>query len=651
VSSLKTYSETAPPAAPEEQKPDSISRPQIKKDLNGWMRSLLAFGRRRFARTKATTVAEPVLIPLGVGACTGLMMGLLFAARHHFLDPAAIAYSICIDVGIQTIILLPALALAFITRRKAWTGALVAIGFFCFLMIPNLMKLATPGVVHWLARCIGVLGGLQIARIVNRRVPIWWAPWMIGVPALVAVVTLSIVPIGEYFQMSALPPPPASPNVLVIVVDTLRADHLSPYGYMRDTSPFLTQLAKQGVLFENAISPSSWTLPSHASMLTGRYPEEIGVRTDADVLSGGWPNLGDAMAKRGYRTGAFSANFLFFSRDHGFFHGFSHFEGYEQSLVTILKRTPASRLILTDLSHNLPDSLGRKLNVRNAVSAETINQNALRWIDRGNRPFFVVLNYIDAHEPNLPPEPYLHTFTKDPLAWDTSWYFGNDCAWAEVGSRCDAERQQFLDIYDGSVRYVDDSVRHLLSQLSERHLLENTIVLVTSDHGQEFGEHGIYGHGKSLYRREIQVPLIVWKPGLVPSAVRISTPVSTTEIPATILDLVAGDLPAGANKPTLPGQTLAGLWRSGQLASTWPEPISELARLHWRTKNAPNYDAPIRSIVTPEWHYVRQQDSDMLFDWNDDPEETDNRCTAQPAVCSRLKTQAQAAESSTAEAH
>jgi arylsulfatase A-like enzyme len=201
-------------------------------------------------------------------------------------------------------------------------------------------------------------------------------------------------------------------------------------------------------------------------------------------------------------------------------------------------------------------------------------------------------------------------------------------------------------VYDGAIRYVDDSVRHLMSQLSERHLLENTIVLITADHGQEFGEHGIYGHGKSLYRREIQVPLIVWKPGLVPSAVRIPTPVSTMEIPATILNLIAE-----SDKPTMPGQTLASLWRSVQAASNWPDPISELARLHWRTKNAPNYDAPIRSIVTPEWHFLHQQDNDMLFDWKNDPEESNNRCLAQPAVCSELKTQAYAAESSVAVAH
>jgi hypothetical protein len=101
----------------------------------------------------------------------------------------------------------------------------------------------------------------------------------------------------------------------------------------------------------------------------------------------------------------------------------------------------------------------------------------------------------------------------------------------------------------------------------------------------------------------------------------------------------------------MPGQTLASLWRSVQAASNWPDPISELARLHWRTKNAPNYDAPIRSIVTPEWHFLHQQDNDMLFDWKNDPEESNNRCLAQPAVCSELKTQAYAAESSVAVAH
>jgi arylsulfatase A-like enzyme len=187
------------------------------------------------------------------------------------------------------------------------------------------------------------------------------------------------------------------------------------------------------------------------------------------------------------------------------------------------------------------------------------------------------------------------------------------------------------------MRYVDDNVQKLLTRLKQDHLLDNTILVFTSDHGQEFGEHGIYGHGKSLYRREIQVPLIVSMPGLIPASVRIPTPVSLLDIPATILDLVAPD-----EKNALPGQSLASLWKSSQPVSSWPEPISELARLHWFDTTAPNYNRSARSIVTPEWHYIRQQGQDLLFDWKADPDEVHNLCTAQPTVCAALKAQIQA---------
>lgn len=211
---------------------------------------------------------------------------------------------------------------------------------------------------------------------------------------------------------------------------------------------------------------------------------------------------------------------------------------------------------------------------------------------------------------------------------------------------CGSERPQFIDTYDGSIRYVDDSIQHLLSQLNERGQLENTIVVFTSDHGQEFGDHGIYGHAKSLYRQEIQVPLFFWKPGLVPASVRVPTPVSTSEIPATILDLAAPD-----DKQALPGRSLATLWRSSESVSGWPEPISEVALLRWWDKGAPNYNSSLQSIVTPEWHYIRQESNDLLFDWKTDPDETHDLSVTQPTVCAALRTRIQTAEGSRPQAH
>jgi arylsulfatase A-like enzyme len=608
--------------------------------------SLLAFWRREFGRSEPTRVGDLVVLPIGLAAIGGLIMAVWYEASHHFLDPAFIGYSIGVDVFIQIVILLLSLVLAFLTRRRIWSGTLFAIAFFWYLLLPLMVHLILPGAGHRIVFCVAVIGAFQIARTVNHHVHTWLGPWMIAVPVLVALCALSYGRVREFSQATALPEPANTPNVLIIIVDTLRADHLSPYGYSRDTSPYLAQLAKQGVLFQNAIAPSSWTLPSHASMLTGLYPQNTHVETDFDDLSGTWPTLGDALRKRGYRTAAFSANYQFFSRDRGFIHGFSHFEEYEQTIGGIFEKVPLSKFILKSLSGYTTGDTFAFFGLKNAADAAQVNDNALHWIHRGRPPFFVVLNYFDLHEPVLPPEPYLHMYTSDAKARKQSLYFPAMCSWSEVGASCDSNRPEYLDTYDGAIRYVDESVQQLVSQLKQDGLLDNTIVVFTSDHGQEFGDHGIYGHGKSLYWREIQVPLIIWKPGSIPASVSVPTPVSTTDLPATVLDLAVPDA-----KHELPGRSLADLWRSSDQASTWPPPLSELARLHWRTRTAPNFNAPIDAIVTPEWHYIRQEGKDLLFDWRTDPEEAHDLCAAQPTVCTALQAQLQKAEATPQPAH
>jgi arylsulfatase A-like enzyme len=370
------------------------------------------------------------------------------------------------------------------------------------------------------------------------------------------------------------------------------------------------------------------------------------VQAGKDILSGSLPNLGETMRKRGYRTAAFSANYELFTRDHGFIHCFSHYEEYEQSIGGILEKVPLSKLILEALSNVTIGEKFAYFGEKNAPTTEKVDKDALGWIEKGHRPFFVVLNYFDLHEPTLPPDHYLHMFTTNAKARIQNVYFDEKCASYDVKPLCDRERQQFVDVYDGSIRYVDGSIQHLLSQLTEQGLLKNTIVVFTSDHGQEFGDHGLYGHGKSLYRQVIQVPLIFWKPGVVPSTVRVPTPVSTTDIAATILDLTAPD-----GKQALPGQSLAPLWHSSEAATGWPEPISELAELHWFVENAPNYNGPVQSIVTPDWHYIRQEGKDLLFDWKADREEKTDLCAAQPTVCATLKVQLQKDEGTGQQAH
>lgn len=405
--------------------------------------------------------------------------------------------------------------------------------------------------------------------------------------------------IHERRALAKLPPASAAaPNVLVIVVDTLRADHLSTYGYARPTSPHLAQLASQGTLFENAIAPSSWTLPVHASLLTGLYPAQHHVESDGSLLGWDVPVLGDEFMARGYRTAAFSANTLLFCRRRGFGRGFIHFEDDFQSFPSSFAQT-----FYGDLIKHLLFRLELKRDLFGRRSARQINRHALRWIDSGHGPFFVFLNYLDVHDPYRPPEPYLHRYTsmKDPGSrasehWD----------WFE--HLTPQQRQGTVDAYDGAINYVDDHIQQLMEQLQRRGLAGNTVVVVTSDHGESFGEHGLMTHGNALYRELIHVPLIFWAPGRIPAGRRINLPVSLTSLPATLLEEVGE-----ASHPHFPEPSLARLWNGQGALPVVPDPISQLAQLNW-SPTFPDYYGPMDSITTAHWHYIRGgKFGDQLF--------------------------------------
>ncbi len=234
---------------------------------------------------------------------------------------------------------------------------------------------------------------------------------------------------------------PDAPNVLVIVVDTLRADHVSSYGYARPTTPNLDRMAQQGVRFDNAISPCSWSLPSHVSLLTGLYQFEHGVGSVqpepwlgwGNKGMGGFPTLGEALERRGYRTGAFSANRTYFSRDLGFGRGFVHFEDYFQSASDAFVRTlygrEFARIYLKRSDHSLVKRTLRRLGFTSLLDqdaegsgsyggafgvrkrADVVNQEVMEWIDRDRqRPFFAFLNYFDVHDPYGGPRSLSQTF-------------------------------------------------------------------------------------------------------------------------------------------------------------------------------------------------------------------------------------------------
>ena len=213
--------------------------------------------------------------------------------------------------------------------------------------------------------------------------------------------------IEEKIATSRLPKAkPGSPNIILIVVDTLRADHLASYGYQRQTSPNIDRLASEGVLFETAISPSDFTAYSHATIFNGRYLHE---QYDFDEgLNDVDPTIAEALRTNGYRTGGFSGTPEIINRVDGYGQGFIHFDDYYSSTNGSVSGTLLSWTFEYEFLHNLLDLQYRT----NSVLAEQINRNVFQWLDQGDeKPFYLFINYFDAHDPYIPPQPYRSMFS------------------------------------------------------------------------------------------------------------------------------------------------------------------------------------------------------------------------------------------------
>ena len=302
-------------------------------------------------------------------------------------------------------------------------------------------------------------------------------------------------------------------NLLLISIDTLRADHLKCYGYNQDTSPHLDQLAREGVLFENLTSASSWTVPSHMSMFTSLYPSIHGVDNIRRQLGEGVPTLAQCLAKSGYLTQAFV---VAPALDHSF--GFDRgFKGYDD--FTVMRKMP---------------DLGR------GRSNPVITDLATQWLKEHSREnFFLFLHYWDCHSDYLPPAPYDKKFDPDykgrENGRDIFRRAKRDNLMTQISVRDLAHMEA---LYDGGIAFTDEHIGKILQLLQDLRLSEKTLVIVLSDHGEAFLEHGLIYHGNSLYEEELQAPLIMRLPGVIPAGKRVVGNVSHVDLMPTALGLL-----------------------------------------------------------------------------------------------------------------
>lgn len=474
---------------------------------------------------------------------------------------------------------------------------------------------------NYASAALGCGVAVQIAFWYRRTPNRWAAGMMRTLPHLASVVVALFIAtvagsriIESRGMRSAAPSRGANmPNVLLLVIDTQRADHLSTYGYSRKTTPRLDELAGEGVLFEQAHSSSSWTLPSHASLMTGRSPHEHRAGDPfRPFLDNRYPTLAEAFRQAGYVTGGFVANTYWAGRQVGLDRGFIRYEDHLRTVDDALFKPVLGRRF----SWNVAPKFGW-VNLPARQRADALNAHLLEWIDdAAERPFFAFVNYMDVHGPYLAPAPYATMFS-DGAGLTKASEFELAPTTDEAAARMTNRLRQSIDSYDGSLAYLDHEIGELLGALDRRGLRSNTLVIVTSDHGESFGEHGLVNHGNSLYLDQTRVPLIIRFPGRVGAGIREPQPVSLTGLAATILSLTGHHHPGFTAEPFVT--------QPGVVSDEAPRVRTEVARRRSVPSRWPTSRGWTRALITERWHFIQSETGEKeLYDLAADTGELHN---------------------------
>ena len=369
------------------------------------------------------------------------------------------------------------------------------------------------------------------------------------------------------------------PNVIVIVMDTTRFDRLGCYGYLRKTSPNIDELAKDSLVYTRAIAPSSWTLPSHASLFTGKFTTSHGAQYDSkgpflliDAIEGPshWDRyrvrglskdeltLAMVLKQAGYQTGAVVAA-IWLKKTFGLDKGFDHYD--DSGVETV-----------------------------NGRLAKSVTAGAIDWIDKTQQKrFFLFLNYFDAHSPYRPPEGFEKAFLPKTI---------------RLHGKLTLEARNAL--YDAEIAYMDHYIGQFLKRTRESDLYDNTMIIVTADHGELMGEHGRFAHGNHLYQEEIHIPMLIKYPHGEVSPARTDTQVQLTDVMAIILERLSIDLPDGVqgNAPPNLGHPV--------VSEVYPLPM-----------DSPHGDW--RAIFDGDFKFIwNSKGNHLLFDLKSDPGEEVN---------------------------
>ena len=495
--------------------------------------------RKTVGAMPEVTVAALLVIAAWCGILFGFAEGANAAVRRHIHHIPTGEYTwteLLWMAPLAATLTLGAVALVAILLDRAVRarGALLRLAspFVVALAVFSLIRSLRPGIAGIAAGVLAMGCAVAFARVSSTRLQkvTRGARWQL--PVAIAALFLWAVGVPRYRQFqerrarAALPAAAqGAPNVLLIIWDTARAMSLSLYGHSRATTPQLEAFAKGGAVFDRAFATSSWSLPSHASMYTGRDAHEIRINRDIP-LDGTFPTLAEVLSRHGYVTAGFTGNLFYGSRDFGIARGFAWYDDEAPASPSKLASTwTLTRRVLGPWRR----WRGNHQEIVRRPGSDVRNK-LLAWLDRrGTRPFFASVNFFDAHEPYLAPDPAFNlSFSATPLR-----YWEGDTRPTDPKVLSDLQTA-----YESCIRYLDHELGILVNSLRDRGLLGNTFVIVTADHGDQFGDHGAHllGHERSLYSSVLRVPLVLVYPPRVPAGVRRDAVVSLRDIPATVID-------------------------------------------------------------------------------------------------------------------
>ncbi len=450
------------------------------------------------------------------------------------------------------------------------------------------------------------------------------------------------------------------PNILLVVLDATRADYCSCYGAERLITPHLDRLAKEGTLYEQAISPAPWTLPAFASIFTGFFPSQLNVYENR-VLDASPPTLAALLSEHGYGTFAVTGN-SWLSVDFGLQRGFDRVhklwqliqvpEDVNKLVLDGLTGPKQSRLPVfmarirkgNVLKNTINTAYNRFWSHRQDLGASRTAQPLLRWIDGQQGPWFCLAHYMEAHLPQIPPLAWARRFAHDwPLVRQLRGEDHIRLTWRHLAGVEPFSHEvltAWRDLYSAEVAYADHYLGLLVRALEEQGILDNTVVIVTADHGESLGEHGLLSHQYGVYDTLIRVPLVIRCPAVFPSGARISSPVQILDLFATILEIAGIEPPPSSSQSFLPTHHVPREFAVAQ-EEGWrriPHP-SVLARFDVQPQSLEQFAHGFTAIRGLEHKLIARSDGNReLYAWQDDPGEENNLASQHPEIVRDLET-------------